>query len=155
MIARHFSRVLGLAALAVPAAVPAQVDFEVEFDASASVLTADERELLTLHVQEAGRRWLQVIDHVEKATISIRLFVNDQPTASAASAVAGPAGLVVDGRTLYYEGAAYELLTGEDPNSFLEHDADFAVGLASATTSGSTPIRSIAWRRCLSTRSTR
>lgn len=124
-------RMLCLRALAVvllPSVAFAQIEFEVEFDVSASVLTTTERDQISSHLREAGRRWLRVIDHVPSATVTIRVHVAAVPTANAGSATTGFVA-VVSGRSTYEQGAAFELRTGDDPNGS-EHDVNVAIGLS-------------------------
>lgn len=122
-------RILSAWALAtvLPAPALAQPEFQVEFDVTASMLTTAERDNLTSHLQEAGRRWLRVIDHVGAATITIRVHVADVPTANAGSAASGFVA-VIAGRDTWEQGAAFELRTGTDPNGS-EHDVNVSVGL--------------------------
>ncbi len=114
-------------ALGFSSLASAQVVFEVTFDPSASVLTPTERTNLTSHLQEAGRRWLPVIDHVATATITLRVSVEDIPTANGGSNWTGFVGMI-DGRNTWEQGAAYELRTGEDLNG-AEFDVHIGVGL--------------------------
>ncbi len=127
--ARVFTRWLGIGALALALSAPvsAQVVFEVTFDASAAGLTGTERANLTSHLQEAGRRWLRVIDHVNTATITFQVSVSDVPTANGGSNWTGSVG-VIAGRQTWEQGAAYELRTGQDQNGDY-HDVTIIVGL--------------------------
>lgn len=118
---------VGGLALVLSAQAGAQVVFEVTFDLSASVLTSTERDNLTSHLQEAGRRWLRVIDHVDTATITFRVSVADVPTANGGSNWSGFVGTIA-GRATWEQGAGFELRTGEDLNGN-DHDITIIVGL--------------------------
>lgn len=110
----------------------AQVSFPVTFDASANVLTNDEKSNITSHLQEAGRRWVQVMGVTAPRSIEIEVRVSTDPvavpTANAASATTGFVANV-GGRNMFEQGAAYELRTGTDPNGATP-DAYVTFGLA-------------------------
>ena len=114
--------------LACAETASAQATFDVSFDASASVLSADERAEITSHVQAAGRRWMRVIPIAGPRSIDVRISISDAPTANGASVTTALIG-TIGGRETYQQGVAYELLTGIDPNDD-EPDASIAFGLA-------------------------
>lgn len=117
---------LAIMLIAPPAC--AQVTFPVSFDATAGVLTADEKARITTHIQEAGRRWVQVIGTTAPRSLEIQVRVADVPTANGASAATGFVA-TVGGRDMYEQGAAFELRTGTDPNGATP-DAYVTFGLA-------------------------
>ena len=115
--ARHAPAVaiLLLASLAAP--VTAQVRFEVEYstDATTATLTSAEKNYIATFVSEAGRRWLQYIPVQGARTITVRVTLDNSPTANSASAYGAPIGNM-DGHDLLEQAVAYELLTGNDLN---------------------------------------
>ena len=120
--------VLVLAAVVTfPTPVAAQVVFNVSFDATASGLTTLERDAVTSHIREAGRRWVNVIGVAAPRSIEVRIFVAGIPTASGGSATSGFVG-VVGGRDLFEQGVAHELRTGIDLNGAAD-DANITFGL--------------------------
>lgn len=119
-------RLLLLAVLLSPP-VSAQVGFPVSFDASADVLTVDEKAKITTHVQEAGRRWVAAIGTTGTRSIEVEVRIDNVPTANGASLTTGFVA-VVDGRDLFEQGVAYELRTGTDPNGSTP-DAAITFGL--------------------------
>ena len=128
---RMLRNVFLLALWVITTAAPAlaQVTFDVSFDASADVLTATERNNVTSHIGEAGKRWVGFLSIVGARSIAVRVFVdNSIPTSNGASVVSSDVG-VIGGRDTYEQGVAYELLTGVDPNG-TDADANIKFNLA-------------------------
>lgn len=118
----------GAFAFAVAAAPAAgQPVLQVSFDASASVLTAQERADIGSHLVAAGRVWIDALGFTRPVTIDVRVGIAAIPTANGASAATAPLG-VVAGRDTYEQGAAYELRTGIDVNG-AQVDAIVNIGL--------------------------
>lgn len=124
MIRRFATAAFALAA----SAAHAQVTFTVDFDASANVLTADERGNVETHLREAGRRWMQALGITAIRAIELRVAVSNVPTANGTSNASSPIGTIA-GRTTYEQGVAYELRTGTDPNGAAP-DGTVTFGLA-------------------------
>ncbi len=121
---------VGAACLVLGGAVAtarAEVVFNVAFDASASMLTADERAEITSHIQEAGRRWVAVIGVAGSRSIEVNVAIDTIPTANGASATTAFIG-TIGGRDTYEQGVASELRTGVDPNDAAP-DANITFGL--------------------------
>lgn len=93
----------------------AQVVFNVSFDNTASALTSAERDNLTTHLQEAGRRWASLIAIGGARSIEIEVGIAGIATANGTS-LGSMAIATVGGRTIYEQGLAYELESGTDPN---------------------------------------
>lgn len=102
--------------------------FNVSFDASASMLTAQERAEVTSHLEAAGRRWCRALAITTSPSIDLLVAIADIPTANAASAATVYIG-TIGGRDTYEQGVAHELRTGEDPNG-ADPDAVITFGLA-------------------------
>jgi hypothetical protein len=103
-----------LAGLASPAS--AQVVFPVTFDASAAGISGPERAVLTSHFQEAGRRWVAVLDISGARSIEIVIGVDDAIPFSNGNSVTSSEVASSGGRETFEQGAAAELRTGTDPN---------------------------------------
>ena len=127
-IRQFFRRIALIVALAGSGGVFAEPVFDVAFDASASMLTAQERAEVTRHVQAAGRRWCRALAVTTSPTIEMVVSVADIPTANGASASTAYIG-TIGGRDTYEQGVAHELRTGEDPNG-TDPDANITFGLA-------------------------
>jgi len=77
----------------------------------------------------AGRSWLQHLDGAAAVVdLTVSIGFASMPTASGRSVTSGPAGSTADGRTLWSQGAAYELRTGIDPNGAAP-DIEFLIGI--------------------------
>lgn len=105
----------------------AQVTFPVWFDGTATALTSQERADVTSHLQDAGRRWAELIDVDGPREIDIRVSISNIPTANARS-TATAFVTQVEGRNMFEQGAAHELRTGVDPNG-ATHDVEVTFGL--------------------------
>lgn len=126
---RHRRWMASVAALLLLAVEPAlaQVVFNIAFDPSANVLTATEKNNITSHLQEAGRRWVNKLAVSGPRSIEVIVAVSNIPTASGASLVTGYVG-TVNGRDTFEQGVAAELRTGVDPNG-ADNDAIITFGL--------------------------
>jgi hypothetical protein len=103
-------------ALGLFAATPARaaVSFNTTFDASADMLTPEEREAIVWHVQAAGTRWTDAVHAPLPSLIEIQISIADIPTANGASASTALID-TIDGRETYEQGVAHELFYNEDP----------------------------------------
>ncbi len=110
------------------ASAGAQPIVQVGFDASASMLTAQERADIGSHLVAAGRLWAVALGITRPVTIDVRVGIAPIATANGASVATAPVG-VVAGRDTYEQGAAYELRTGVDVNG-AQADAIVNIGLA-------------------------
>ncbi len=128
---RGWSRwTIGISTLLLLAMQPvwAQVTFNIAFDASANVLTATEKNNVTSHLQEAGRRWVRTLAIGGPGSIDITVYISNISTASAASAVSSLVA-PIGGRDTYEQGVAAKLRLGTDPNGAAT-DAVVTFGLA-------------------------
>ena len=121
---RHCAAALAL----VGSAAHADVVFTVDFDATANVLTADERSVIDTHLREAGRRWMQALGITAARSIELRVAISNAPTANGTSNASVAVG-TISGRTTYEQGVANELRTGVDPNGAAP-DGTVTFGLA-------------------------
>lgn len=106
----------------------AQVSFNIAFDTSANGLTVTEKNNITSHLQEAGRRWVNTLAISGPRSIEVIVAISNIPTASGASLITGYVG-TVNGRDTYEQGVAAELRTGVDPNGS-NNDAIVTFGLS-------------------------
>lgn len=130
----HFARraALGCAALCLsaPVALPqahAQAVFPVTFDATATALTGSERAAITSHVQEAGRRWAKLLVLAGAPSIEVEIGVANISTANGSSTTSA-AVATINGRTIYAQGMAAELVNGIDING-VQPDVHINIGL--------------------------
>jgi hypothetical protein len=108
-------------------AASAQVTVTVGFDTSASALTANERNAITSHLQEAGRRWANTVAIGGPRSVDVTVSIGAIATASGASAVSSFVGTIA-GRDTFEQGVAAEWRSGVDPNG-AEADAGVTFGL--------------------------
>ncbi|MEO8011101.1 MAG: hypothetical protein ABI650_05610 [Dokdonella sp.] len=122
------STLLAATMMAIAAPATAQVSFVIQFDGSASVLTPTERDQISSHVHEAGRRWVMAFGITAQRSIETRIRVDATvPTANGSSETSGFVG-IINGRDTFEQGAAFELRTGTDLNG-ATHDATITFGI--------------------------
>lgn len=74
------------------------------------------RQLITQHVTEAGRRWVEPLVLGSPCSIEVEFHLDpDIPTANGRSLTSVQVG-TAGGRAMYEQGVAHELRTGNDPN---------------------------------------